>query len=848
MARRAEGLLLRISTRCEKRRFVQLITEANLCLLVAIFAASATPVIALSAADHDRLIERARNGESARVIRDMQIALRADPTNTRLRRDAVVVANWAEDHDTAVGEYERLGPGQPLYVVSVAALSYRRAERWKPAIEAYRRVIRDEPKNYDAQAGLVHSLTGDGQLDSASALIDAFLPSSLRERKQKQYLPLVEALAILRERQERWAEALGAWKDVLELDPDFANAKVAIVFVASRLGAASIASDQAKAIGAPRIQPDAQLRLAQDRTAYQMRHGDVQLSLDLGLARFGWTDRALASNEADRKAAPENSSYANNAMFDRLIALRDRVRMDDALKLYEEIKARNLKPPPYALSAVADAYLYNRKPFDARDHYLRALDGVAQAGGKPVEEWQFALIYAYLECEQWQAASDLLDELLAKLRPFRFEKSPLQRDNPEFARARVMRALLDLYGDRLVASKAWLDEFLKLAPHDLSARAALASWYSANSMPNHASDQFLRIKAEDPNYLTGRLGLAETALSLSRWREARIASKEIIAEYPESRGAQRLSDILRTHDSPTLRLATQMTWPVSGGARDAAENRPSRADRDWKIDAYAHSMPIAEDYRLYAHAFVSSARFSSVDGRRERFGLGLERQVESLALAAELHADRRPGNTQGLSLSMSYVPSDEWRARLSVDTNSTDIALRASLAGIQARQFSFSLDRRYPLLRNLNLGLNYARYTDGNVRSAVSATWHERWISQPRYKLDMDFALYASRNTLLGVPYFNPVRDASIDATLVGEWLTWRSYERSFKQRLIGTAGAYWQEDFGTLPVLSIKYEHEWERQRAWGIRYGIGWTRRPYDGAQEQRAQIYLDVDWKLK
>ncbi len=841
-------MVLRLGGCCAKRGLVQESAEACACAILCALAALPFSANAISSAEHDRMIERARNGESATVVRDMQIALLAEPANTRLRRDAVVVANWAEEHETAVREYERLGPGQPMYVVSVAALSYRRLERWKPAIEAYQRVVRAEPKNYDAQAGLVHSTIGDGQLDNASALLEAFLPVSLRERKQKQYLPLIEALAMLRERQERWSEALAAWQDVLAVNPEFAAAKSAIVFVASRLGAASIANDRARSIGPPRIQPDAQLRLGQDRTAFQMRHGDVQLSLDTGQARFGWTDRALASNDADRKAAPEDSSYANNAMFDRLIALRDRVRMDDVLALYEEIKTRKLKTPPYSLAAVADAYLYNKKPFDARDHYIRALDAVVQAGGKPVEEWQFALIYAYLECEQWQAASDLLDQLLAKLKPFRFEKSPLQRDNPEYARARVMRALLDLYGDRLVPSKAWLDEFLKLAPHNLSARAALGSWYSANNMPNHANETFLRIKAEDGDYLTGRLGLAESNLSLSRWREARAATQAIVAEYPENRGAQRLDDILRTHDAPSLRMTTQMTWPVNDGPRGALATRPSRADRDWKIDAYAYSMPIAEDYRLFAHAFVSAAEFPNLQGRRERYGLGVEREVESLALAAELHADRRPGNTQGLSLSMSYLPSDAWRARMSVDTNTTDIALRASLAGIRARQYSISVDRRYPYFRNLNLGLNYARYSDGNERSAISGTWHERWISQPRHKLDMDFSLYASQNTLLGVPYFNPSRDASVDGTFIGEWLTWRNYERSFKQRLIGTAGAYWQEGYGTLPVLAIKYEHEWERQREWVIRYGLGWTRRPYDGVQEQRAQIYLDLDWKLK
>ncbi len=819
----------------------------NASIVLACLVALLGTASALSTRDHDQLIARARSGDSAAVLREMQVALQSQTNNVRLRRDAAVVANWAEDHETAVREYERLGPGQPIYVVAVAALSYRRLERWKPAIAAFQQVVRAEPKNIDAQAGLVLSTMGDGQLDAASALLDVFLPVSPRERRQKQFLPLLEALAMLRERQERWSEALGAWQDVLVVDPNFTAAKSAIVFVSSRLGAATLANERAKLLGAPTIQDDAQLRLSQDQTAHQMRHGDVQLALDTGQKRFEWTDRALAANEADRKAAPPSSAREHNAMFDRLIALRDRVRMDEAITLYEEIKRRNLKVPAYSLAAVADAYLYNKKAFEARDHYLMALDAVKQGGGKTVDEWEFSLIYAYLECEQWQAASDLLDEMLVRIKPFRSYKTPLQADNPGFARARVMRALLDMYGDRLVPAKAWLDEFMKDAPHNLSVRAALASWYASNSMPNHANEEFLRIKAEDPAYLTARIGLAETDLSLARWRKAREATNAIAAEYPENRGAQRLSDILRTRDAPSIRITSQTTWAVNE-PEDSVQLRPSRTNRDWKIDAYAYSMPLAEDFRLFAHGFVSAAEFQNFRGRRERYGFGVEREVETLALGFEAHADRRPGNKAGVAASATYFPNDEWRVRGSIDTNTTDIALRASLADIQAKQFSLSVDRRYPYFRNLNLGVNHYRYTDGNERNAVSGVWHERWISQPRHKLDMDLSLYASRNTLENRPYFNPKADASVDTTFIGEWLTWRDYEKSLKQRLVGTAGAYWQKEVGTGPVFAIKYEHEWEKQRHWVVRYGLGWTRRPYDGVQEERAQLYLDIDWKLK
>ena len=107
----------------------------------------------------------------------------------------------------------------------------------------------------------------------------------------------------------------------------------------------------------------------------------------------------------------------------------------------------------------------------------------------------------------------------------------------------------------------------------------------------------------------------------------------------------------------------------------------------------------------------------------------------------------------------------------------------------------------------------------------------------------------ASHNTLdTGASYFNPKNDHSLWLTAAVENLTWRNYERSFRQRLALTGGRYWQEYYRT------------GLDRGHRIRPPLG-TRarplpalrhraqlfRPYDGTREARTFANMNVLWRF-
>jgi len=106
----------------------------------------------------------------------------------------------------------------------------------------------------------------------------------------------------------------------------------------------------------------------------------------------------------------------------------------------------------------------------------------------------------------------------------------------------------------------------------------------------------------------------------------------------------------------------------------------------------------------------------------------------------------------------------------------------------------------------------------------------------------------ASRNSLeTSVNYFNPKSDRSLWLTAAVENLTWRNYDRSFRQRLALTGGNYWQENYPSGAIEAIEYGHRWEVDRDLSIRYGIGRTLRPYDGEREGRTFGNLVLLWRF-
>ncbi len=820
------------------------------CLLIGVCLSNATN--AWADETYDALIARARNGESRAVLPMLQARVASSASNESMRRDLVVIANWAESHQLAVDTFAQLSSPAPAYVLAAVALSQRRLGNYTGAIENYQSQLTLSPNDRSAQAGLILSILERDGTDAASLRIEKIFRENNNAHKDKQFLPLLEALAIIRERQTRWTEALAAWQHVSALSPESKTAQRAIVFVASRLGAASIADDLAQT-RRDDIETDAQTRLRQDRTAFKIRWGEIDLRIKPSLTRFGGTDIALIANANDLRNPESKRVYLDSATADRLVALRNRVSMRETIALYESAIRDGIKLPTYATSAAADAYLYERQSERSRDLYVQALGQHKVETGTDNTEWQFSLVFAYLECEQWQKAFELAEIIVAATapRPARLTNTsgPIV-DNPDHVQALLLRTSLHLYGDEYRIAKKQLDEFITLAPHNDSLRSSLASWYSANGKTLRAYDLFSRVLTESNEFTGARIGRTEMLLAMRRWREADLNIQTLAKEFPESRAVQRLQDDWQMLHSPELRINAGFNQSRA----DANPNITNRQSaREWQVDATAYTSPISEGTRLFAHIVGASGTLvDDTQPGQQRFGIGLEHQRDGLSVSAELHrrtfSNVESDNDLGVTVSGTYVPNDDWVLRASADSHTTDISFRAMQSGVSARKFDIGVERRFELSRALLLGVSHFDFSDGNRRSAYSASWRERPYSAPRLKIDTSLSFSASQNSRNDVAYFSPLRDQSIEGTITADWLTWRRYERSFKQFISATVGTYQQTGFSNKPILGARYAHEWSHSRHWGLQYGVAWLKRPYDGQQEQRTRVFVEFNWRLR
>ena len=169
------------------------------------------------------------------------------------------------------------------------------------------------------------------------------------------------------------------------------------------------------------------------------------------------------------------------------------------------------------------------------------------------------------------------------------------------------------------------------------------------------------------------------------------------------------------------------------------------------------------------------------------------------------------------------------------------------LAGISARRVFIEAVWQAHESRSAALSHAQMRFDDGNRRDTTQARWTERVIAGPVYKLEVTGALYASRNSLAGTPYFNPARDFSPTLELANEWLQWRRYTRAFRHRVVMAAGRYAQQGFATGTVANVRYEQEWQADDRLTIRYGIGRSRHPYDGVQTLRNYGTVSLNWRF-
>jgi biofilm PGA synthesis protein PgaA len=794
---------------------------ARRCLCAAVAAALCAGTA--HAGDYERAIEQARRGEYKSALEILERLHAADPADVRYTHDEIAVLSWAGEHERALALMGQIPASlAPYYVLEAAGTSARRLGRLAQAEEFLREAVRRFPDEMQGRLLLAETLVDLGRGAEADALMQAGAPSIERSLAQASFA----------EYRSDFLGALARYGEVANARPDDQRALAGEIRAAAHLGAVHVASDIAR--DHPGVISKEELDgLLADRAGLDIRWAIAREKLNPHADRFDDLDAAIRESDAAAvhfKSAPADISPAERRLlFDRVVALSARYRMNEAVQLFHDLSAQpGAAVPGYVKAAAGHAYLYLRQPEEAAELFRTAI-----AEGDTTFRTEMGLFYALEDADRDPEAIEHIDHLAAsEPKQLGGEQDPAVRENSDYVSTRTAAALARSWDNRQDDAEQRLQVLTDEAPNNSEVRSALAGVMRARGWPRQASGEYAEILANDPDDAGAHAERSQVSLDFDDFRTAEAEMKAALAQRPEDSEVQRAKRMWSIQNM--MELDTDATMGRSSG------NSPS-GSRDYQIDSTLYAAPIDYNWRPFVHAFWAEGQFPSGTARNERAAGGLEYRDRGLVVSGEVSGGCCGTGKPGGALSTQWWANDYWHMDASAELQTNQLPLQARLAGYDADRISAGTGYRFSESRAVKLNASVMHISDGNIRDSVYATWDERLFASARLKLDFEAGVYASTNSRHDAPYFNPRSDFSPSGTLSLEWLTWHRYDRSFTQKLSGSLGTYDEAGFGAIRTSEILYEHIWDIDNVFTLRYGAGRVLHAYDGSQTGRNFLNL-------
>lgn len=520
---------------------------------------------------------------------------------------------------------------------------------------------------------------------------------------------------------------------------------------------------------------------------------------------------------------------------DRVLLLNMLGRHEEAVALYDRMRAAGHPVPGYVAAAVGDSLLALRQP----ERAIEALE-IATAADPGNAQWAIQRAYALSEAERFPPALAALDALAAGNAPW-LRTSAAAQPYPNWRRydAEVNRALIASYGEDLPGTQATLEGMLRIAPENAGLHAALGSVYARRGWPARGLQQQRIARTLDPRDVSARIGEIEGLYALQRADLATPKLTALVRDAAEAPTVQRLQD--------ETGIALGWHWRIDSAVSDGrgtAGNSP-QGSRDARHALEIEGPLFGDRWRIVGGATDSAAEFGgrSVHDRRGWGGVDYAHDRLGWRLVANRSADAL--DSTGAAFDLRWRFADTLQGALFARRHDPDASLQARAAGIQADSAGASLAWRRDERVGVSASAQRSRYDDGNRRDAFSLRYDHRLFTAAHLLLNGSLAGYASRGTRDDAPYFNPSRDRSLEYTLHADHIVWRRYERHLRQRLSATVGDYRQDGYGDAWTGAVQYEHAWRFAPGRTLTYGARWSRPVYDGHRETHVGVFAGFGW---
>lgn len=642
--------------------------------------------------------------------------------------------------------------------------------------------------------------------------------------------------------------ALRAYAEVLRLSPGQPDAQAAMVSLLRDMGAPFGAAAYTTGTGVTNVvqldeapQPTGGPLGVRAQQAVLMLRWAATVTPRPGTPRFAATDRVLVLMDAliaEARQDPAASDVLANLRRDRVVALRQRERWADTLLAFKGLQADGVALPGYVQQARADALLALRRPEEAAQVYDQVIAGKPPSLGN--RDAYVGRFYAEVESEDFKAAFATADTLAAQGTAGMVNPGTGRIEaNLDWLSSQVLAGQARSYGDMQAEAWARLLPLAEGAPALGYLRSAQAGVAAARGWPRRAEAEIEVAASLSPEDRGVRLGLADSALRRRDVPVARRISAELSASSPDDTSVQRLARDIATNDKAEAR------FDVSGSRDAGSAAAGPGAGLNWT--SRLRSAPLStlgladgEAWRLQASVERSTAK--PVEGVITRTRLGAGAVYDGPDLNVELMGWNNTGalSRAGASVDATWQLTDQWSVSGDAERSARDTPLRAMFYGISADAVGTSVQYRWHESRSLLFGLRALTFSDGNRRVAQRVVFSQRLFDAPHFKLTARPELYASQNSLQGVPYFNPKNDLAANLTLEAEHILYRRYERSWVQRLRVSTGRYAQSGFAAAGTAALAYEQVYEADPSLELRWGIELSRPVYDGRVERQTSWF--------
>lgn len=523
---------------------------------------------------------------------------------------------------------------------------------------------------------------------------------------------------------------------------------------------------------------------------------------------------------------------------DRLIALHAADRYEEVTQGYETLTRGGAPVADYALGAVADSYLQQRRPAKAAQLYQWVLASPTANYLSPQEResLEAGLYYALLESGHSDQAGQLADALSRRQPVWIQERGTGQRiPNNARLQANTRLALHQLYVNDTVGAQDRLETMVANAPANWGLRIDLATVYRARGWPHRAAQELDKVQADaplNPSYLAER---GQTSLELNRWEDAEQLLTYLQQNHPDAVGTRRLQESWDLHRRSVATITA---------GHNRSTNSPVTGNGDWRLESVVYSSPLAQNHRVFGGIGHARGEFSEGNANVNWVRTGWEWRDGDRTAELEANALRNQGRTRpGVRIGFTQALGDTWTLGAGLHWRDIETPLRALASDIQSNRATATARWRRDDRGEWALTVSGSRFSDGNKRLSVQLAGKERLHTTDRVTVDAELSIYASRNSALDTPYFNPRSDLEVVPALRVEHVLYHHYDTRLTQQFRAGAGVYRQQGYGSGAVGLVEWGLRYRHNRNIEVGFSVTGISHPYDGDRDRDLRVMLDM-----